>query len=228
MPANASAASSSAVPSRSARAAAWAASAATSGASQSPRSAEATPRSRAPGHRTVPGALSDELHHPPRGGRVARRGPTQAFSREIHYRTSRAFSSQGRTPQRTPSHLRCAISFAMSPSYTNATVGRRPSSLLGSGSACVAITTSAVERSERSTAARAGIAQTRAPRDLAAAADDSRKCSGVNRDATRLPDSRKAPCSALDVTAVPSVVSDTTGDHPARSVAVDCDRYRRR
>ncbi len=27
----------------------------------------------------------------------------------------RTFSSQGRTPQRTPSHLRCAMSFAMSP-----------------------------------------------------------------------------------------------------------------
>ena len=38
--------------------------------------------------------------------------------------------------------------------------------------------------------------------------DDSRKCSVVNRDATRLPDSRKAPCSALDVTTVPSIVSE--------------------
>ena len=64
------------------------------------------------------------------------------------------------------------MSFAMSPSYTNATVGRRPGSLLGSASACETITSSAVERSERSTAARAGIAQTRGARDLAAAADE--------------------------------------------------------
>jgi hypothetical protein len=64
------------------------------------------------------------------------------------------------------------MSFAISPSYTNATVGRRPSSILGSGSACVAITTSAVERSERWTAARAGIAETRGAPDLAAAADE--------------------------------------------------------
>ena len=33
--------------------------------------------------------------------------------------------------------------------------------------------------------------------DLVPAMDDSRKCSVVNPDATRLPDSRKAPCSAL-------------------------------
>ena len=43
----------------------------------------------------------------------------------IHHRTSRTFSSQGRTPQRTPSHLRCAMSFAMSPGYTNTTLSRR-------------------------------------------------------------------------------------------------------
>ncbi len=65
------------------------------------------------------------------------------------------------------------MSFAMSPSYTHATVGRRPSSILGSGSACVAITTSAVERSGRSTAARAGVAQIRGDRELAAAADET-------------------------------------------------------
>lgn len=53
----------------------------------------------------------------------------------IHYRTSRVFSSQGRTPQRTPSHLRCAMSFAVSPGYTNAMGGRRAASLLGSASA---------------------------------------------------------------------------------------------
>ena len=31
-----------------------------------------------------------------------------------------------------------------------------------------------------------------------------------------------------DVTTLPSIVSETTGDYPARSVAVDCERYRRR
>ena len=91
----------------------------------------------------------------------------------IHYRTSRAFSSQGRIPERTPSHLRCAMSFAISPGYTNTTVGRRAASLLGSASSCEAITTSAVERSERSTAAHAGVAQTRGGPDLAAAADEN-------------------------------------------------------
>ena len=40
------------------------------------------------------------------------------------------------------------MSFAMSPGYTNATVGRRAGSLLGSASACEAITTYAVERSD--------------------------------------------------------------------------------
>jgi hypothetical protein len=67
------------------------------------------------------------------------------------------------------------MSFAVSPSYTNATVGRRAGSLLRSASAYEAITTSAVERSERSTAARAGIAQTRGAPDLAAAWDELHK-----------------------------------------------------
>jgi hypothetical protein len=100
----------------------------------------------------------------------------------IHYRTSRAFSSQGRPPERTPSHLRCAMSFAISPGYTNTTVGRRAGSLVGSASSGEAITTSAAERSERSTAAHAGIALTRGGPDLAAAADDfhqSRDRSGI-------------------------------------------------
>ena len=43
----------------------------------------------------------------------------------IHHRTSRGFSSQGRTPERTPSHLRCAMSFAMSPAIRNTTLSRR-------------------------------------------------------------------------------------------------------
>ena len=63
----------------------------------------------------------------------------------------------------TPSHLRCAMSFAMSAGYANATIGRRAGLLVGAASVCEAITTAAVERSERSTAARAGIAQTRCP-----------------------------------------------------------------
>ena len=64
------------------------------------------------------------------------------------------------------------MSFAVSPGCTDATVGRRAGSLLRSASAYEAITTSAVERSERSTAARADIAQTRGGPDLAAAADE--------------------------------------------------------
>ena len=93
---------------------------------------------------------------PPKAATPTIRGSQQA----IHYRTSRAFSSQGRTPQRTPSHLRSAMSFAISPGYPNAMVRRLSGSLLGSASTCEATTTSAVERSERSTAARAGIAET--------------------------------------------------------------------
>lgn len=112
---------------------------------------------------------------PRRGARSETLGATVQIGRArvamwIHCRTSRALGSQGRTPQRTPSHLRCAASFAMSPSVTNATVGRRPSSLLGSASACEAITTSGVERSERSTAAHAGVARILADREFAAAA----------------------------------------------------------
>ena len=38
----------------------------------------------------------------------------------------------------------------------------------------------------------------------------------------------KRPCSAWsDVAARTSIVSDTTGDYPARSVAVGCEQYRR-
>ena len=47
------------------------------------------------------------------------------------------------------------------------------------GIASEAITTSAVETSDRSTAARAGIAQTRGAPDLAAAADDFQHCDGA-------------------------------------------------
>ena len=75
------------------------------------------------------------------------------------------------------------MSFAMSPGYTNATVGRRAGSLLGSASAREAITTAAVERSERSTAARAGIAQTRGAPELAAAADEFQNPGRVPRAA---------------------------------------------
>ena len=67
------------------------------------------------------------------------------------------------------------MSFAMSPGCTNATVGRRAGSLLGSASACEAVTTSVVERSERWTAARSGIAQTRGAPELAAAADEEER-----------------------------------------------------
>ena len=67
------------------------------------------------------------------------------------------------------------MSFAVSPGCTNATVGRRAVSLLGAPWAYAAITTSAVERSERSTAARAGIPQTGGAPGWAAAADETQK-----------------------------------------------------
>ena len=57
--------------------------------------------------------------------RRARRTTSDRVRKPIHHRTSRTFSSQGRTPQRTPSHLRCAMSSAMSPGYTNTTLSRR-------------------------------------------------------------------------------------------------------
>ena len=62
--------------------------------------------------------------------------------------------------------------------------GRPPcESLVGSASACEAITTSAVQRSERSTAARAGIAQMRGAPDLTAAADERCHVPGVSGSA---------------------------------------------
>ena len=64
-----------------------------------------------------------------RSAEGAHDGPGRTTSdrvrKPIHHRTSRTFSSQGRTPQRTPSHLRCAMSSAMSPGYTNTTLSRR-------------------------------------------------------------------------------------------------------
>lgn len=73
------------------------------------------------------------------------------------------------------------MTFAMSPGYTTTTVGRRAGSLVRPASACEAITTSAVERSERSTAARAGVAQSYGAPKLAAAADESRNTGEVDR-----------------------------------------------
>jgi hypothetical protein len=78
----------------------------------------------------------------------------------------------GERPQRTRSHLRCALCFAMNPGYMNAT--RPPNGLVptGSASACDAITSSAIEPSGRHSAASAGVAQIRCDMNLAAAADD--------------------------------------------------------
>ena len=93
------------------------------------------------------------------------------------------------------------MSFAMSPGYTKHNAQPPAGSLMGSASACEPMTTYAVERSERSTAARAGIAQTRGGPDLAAAADDreQRVCRQGRDDRYAWPsDSR-----VIEVAAVP-------------------------
>jgi hypothetical protein len=72
--------------------------------------------------------------------------------------------------------MRCAVSFAMSRGYANATRGRRAGSVpAGSASACDAITTSAVVALKWSTAARAVVAQELGNPDPAVATDDLHK-----------------------------------------------------
>ena len=80
------------------------------------------------------------------------------------------------------------MSFAMSPGYTKHNAQPPAGSLMGSASACEPMTTYAVERSERSTAARSGMPQTRGGPDLAAAADENEVSrAGRGRPAPRLP-----------------------------------------